>query len=31
MHLLSKAERDFLKRELEEKIESLQKTELTKE
>lgn len=31
MHLLNKEERDFIKRELEEKIESLEKTELTKE
>lgn len=31
MHLLNKNERDFLKRELEEKIETLTKTELTKE
>lgn len=31
MHLLNKAERDFIKMELEEKIESLEKKELTKE
>ena len=31
MHLLNKSERDFIKAELEEKIDSLEKSELTKE